>query len=421
MPFQIIDSPGYMVTAGVFVVLSLLSFFVFYLNSEEERNRKEKLKGIRRKQPEKKDKITKMNEMVKQTRNKKRISLGIGIVSLLCCVMMLSFKGMYTKISEGFHPVKKYGQFRAEEKQGKLFKVEERVFKSEEEWAEKAVHLDWYDDVFSEENNGITYAQIEVYQTKVNIIHKEPPFKKDMYIENELVENIDENIVILQEEEEERLYKIFKAAVGVPIRGWDCEKLWEAYNAGEELSKKNNTSAMVFQTAVLAEGAHGNLYEQSRGGANSLQYLAGATKYFEEFLKFEVRDAGNGTMVSVREVCFREGKMDYREGTHLKDTEQKNARHFLVKAYAEFQFVLEDTSVEDKKYLTYLYYAGLSCLRIMSYIEDEKIQSDLCQQIVEEWDEFSEYHNGNVEEITVENVTKDAVDEVRKQLESYIL
>ena len=420
MPFQIIDSPGYMVTAGVFVVLSLLSFLFFYIYSKDEKCTRKKLKNTRRKHPEEKNKITELNAQAKQKMKIKKYSLLCGILSFLCCVLMLSFKGMYTKIGEEFHSVKKYGQFQVGEKQGKLFKVEERIFKSEEEWAEKAVHLDWYDEVFSGENNDITYAQIEAYQTKVNIIHKEPPFKKDMYIENELVENIDESIVRLQEEEEDRLYNIFKAAVGAPIRGWDCEKLWDAYNAGEELSKKNNTSAMVFQTAVLAEGAHGNLYEESRGSVNSLQYLAGATKYFEEFLKFEVRDAGNGTMVSVSEVCFREGKMDYREGTHLKDAEQKNARHFLVKAYAEFQFVLEDTSMEDKKYLTCLYYAGLSCLRIMSYIDDPKIQSELCQQIVEKWDEFSEYYNGNVEEITVENITKDAVDEVRKQLKGYI-
>lgn len=421
MPFQLIDSSWYMMIIGILAVISLFSFFRFGVNSDKEKKTKRKLKKTKKNNPNRKVGIANLEKKIKKERRRKTGFLIMGSVCVLGSFLMLFFKGKYGKISEEFHPVKKYGQFRTEVKNGELFKVEIRDFTSQEEWAEKAAHLDWYYEVFSEENNYVNLRQIDEYQTRVDMIHKEPPHKKDIYIVEDSRDFVDEGIVKLQMEEEERLYSVFNAAVGVPIAGWESEELWKAYNAGEELSKKNNTSAMVFQTAVLAEGAHGNLYEKSRGGEDSLQYLAGAIKYFEEFLEFEERDAGNDTMVSVCEVCFREGKMDYREGTCLKGKEQKNARHFLVKAYAEFQFSLENTTMEDNKYLTCLYYAGLSCLRIMSYVnDDEELQYNMCREIVEKWDTFYDRYSESLESIKVENISREAVDDVKNNLESYI-
>lgn len=420
MLFKIIDSPWYMVTVCILMVFSLLSFLGAYYISEKKKKGEKKRAKIAKKGGTK-ETIEKLDETINEARKYAFFLLRAGILCMFCCVTLSSFKGKCGEISQQFHSVKKYRQYQSDKKMDELFKKEVRKFANQEEWIEKAVHLDWYYEVFSEENTSTTYAQIQEYQKRVTTIHKEPGYKTDIYIENEFGEIVDESIASLQKEEENKLYNIFKTAVGVPITEWNSGDIWEAYEAGEELSKKNNTSAMVFQTAVLAEGAHENLYKESRGGENSLLYHAGAIKSFEEFLGFVVRNPGDGSIISVSEVCFREGKIDYRQGIYLKEAEEVSARHFLVKASAEFQFVLENTDMDDKKYLTVLYYAGLSALHIMSYIDDDELKSDLCRQIVDKWNEFSEKHNGNIENIPVENISTRRVEEVKTQLEDYII
>lgn len=417
MLFRIIDSPGYMVAEVILGVFSLLSFlFAYYISRKKKKGEKKRDKIV--KKGAKKERIEKLDEILKGAGEYVFFFLRVGFLCMICCSMLLCFKREYGEISQRFHSAKKYKQYQEENKRNELFKKEVREYANQEEWIEKAVHRDWYYEIFSEKNSGVTYAQIQEYQKRVTAIHKEPGYKKDIYIESEF---IDESIASLQEDEEMKLYNVFKAAVGTPIAEWNSEDIWEAYKAGEELTKKNNTSAMVFQTAVLAEGAHENLYKESRGGENGLLYHAGAIKSFEEFLGFEVRDPGDGSIIPVSEVCFREGKIDYRQGIYLKEAEDAFARHFLVKAYAEFQFILESTDMDDKKYLTYLYYAGLSTLHIMSYIDDGGVKSDLCRQIVDKWDKFSEKYNGKIENITVENISAKRVGEVRTQLKGYII
>lgn len=48
----------------------------------------------------------------------------------------------------------------------------------------------------------------------------------------------------------------------------------------------NNTSEIVFQTAVLAEGAHEKCYREQRNNKTGIIYLGGTVKYFEDFLTF---------------------------------------------------------------------------------------------------------------------------------------
>lgn len=193
--------------------------------------------------------------------------------------------------------------------------------------------------------------------------------------------------------------------------------MWDAFEAGSEIAKMHNTSEIVFQTYVLAEGAHANAYNTSRNDPNTLKYLAGGTEKMEEFLKFTDKDPGNGISVSVSSMSFRMGKMDYREGLREKDDNNPEARHFLLKAYEEFQYSIEKTGINDKDYVNNLYYCSLACLHLMSYVEDSGLEKELCELELERWAEFKEYVGDEFNSIKVEN--NDNLQEIIDDLEDY--
>lgn len=329
----------------------------------------------------------------------KRRKICARVVSFIsvCVFMMLIasyvFLNKKQSIDESYYNVALMNQSSDATTVLEVFKKYEREYKSEYDWAMETVHMDWYDDVFMDDNKNITEEHIGKYSDKVKKIFKEIPSNIDM---RKNPNNL---------EEFNRLLEIFERAVSEPIGAKDPGELWDAFKAGREVAKIYNTSANVFQTFVLAEGAHSNAYKISRNNPNTLIYLAGATEKMEEFIKFITKDPGDGTSISVDSVSFRLGKMDYREGTREKDEHNPQARHFILKAYEEFQYAIENVNMDDENYLTYLYYCSLACLRMMSYVDDGELREKLCKQEVNRWEEYKEYVGDEFDIMKVENAS----------------
>ena len=346
-------------------------------------------------------------EQKSEALRKRRRIFGEVFVLVLVLVSCLLYKRNEYRIMDDFYSQKQYDRS-VDETLAQIFEKKARKYIDEVDRVYEAVHMDIYDDVFGDGHDGINENDIEQYQEKIGSIYQEMPYKDDLIkeAEEEMLEEYDE------------ILKTFKEAVDADISTWKPDDLWEAYEAGRELSKKNNTSEMVFQTAVLAEGAHENSYKISRDDSNTRLYLAGTTESFEEFLDFNTRNSGAGTIVSELEVCYRQGKMDYREGIKEKERNNPEARHFLLKTYTEVQYARDHTAVENKNYLSYLYYCSLACLRLVSYIEDKELRLAMCNKELEKWDYFLERNNGSLGGQEVEDKTeKDIYDAYDKLLD----
>lgn len=414
MLYWMIDTPWLIGAIIVFIILSFLFLFCslglrikIYLENCRVLNNTRK------------ETIRKKEEKIKLYREIKNTFSSFFILFLAMLLYLLHIKKEY-QVVEQFYVNEVYNE-NANNSINDIFDKNEREYISEIDWAYSAVHIDWYAERFESENQGITDEDIKQYFVYVNNIYQKVPYKDNLYIEQKNIEEESngENVLDAKATEYNRIYETFNDAVNADISDWESEALWEAYNAGKELTKINNTSEMVFQTGVLAEGAHENVYKESRGNDNTLLYLAGATENFEDFLNFFIRDSGNEVIISDVEICFRQAKMDYREG--LKEKEDKNplAKHFLLKSYEELRYVTEQTLPEDEMYLTYLYYRGMTCLQLISYIDDYELRVTLCNDETDMWNEFLEYHNGDIEGIKVENKTKNEILYVKNMLEEY--
>lgn len=418
MLYWMIDTPWLIGAIIVFIILVFLCLFgslglrikIYLENCRVLNNTREET--IRRKE-----------EKIKLYREIKNTFSAFLILFLAMLLYLLHIKKEY-QVVEQFYVNEVYNE-NANNSINDIFDKNEREYISEIDWAYSAVHIDWYTERFESENQGIVAEDIEQYFTNVENIYQKVPYKDDLYIDIKNMkaesddESDDESILDAKKTEYDIIYETFNNAVNADISNWKSEALWEAYNAGKELTKINNTSEMVFQTGVLAEGAHENVYKESRGNDNTLLYLAGATENFEEFSDFFVRDSGNGVIISDVKICFRQAKMDYREGLKEKENESPLAKHFLLKSYGELQYVTEHTLLEDEMYLTYLYYRGMTSLQLISYIDDYELRVTLCSDEKDIWDEFLEYHDGDIEGIKVENKTKDEILYVYNMLAEY--
>ena len=414
MLYWMIDTPWLISAIFVFGILSFLCFFFILglkkkitleeyrlLNITQEKNIKKKKKSIK---------------SYRERKNTFSAFLLLFCTVLLC---LLHIKKEY-QVVEQFYINEEFNE-NTYNSINDIFVKNEREYISEVDWAYSAVHIDWYTERFETENEGIVAEDMEQYYTKVKNIYQIVPYKDDLYIDikNMKVEGDDEGILDAKITEYENIYETFNNAVNADISNWKSEDLWKAYSAGKELTKMNNTSEMIFQTGVLAEGAHENVYKESRGNDNTLLYLAGVTENFEDFLSFFVRDSGSGVIISDVEICFRQAKGDYREGLKEKNNKNPLAKHFLLKSYEEMRYVTEQTLLEDEMYLTYLYYRGMVCLQLISYIDDYELRTDLCNKELDMWNVFLEYHNGDIEGMKVESKTKDEILYVKKMLSNY--
>ena len=90
----------------------------------------------------------------------------------------------------------------------------------------------------------------------------------------------------------------------------------------------------------------------------------------------------------------------------------------MLKTYTEVQYARDHTAVENKNYLSYLYYCSLACLRLVSYIEDKELRLAMCNKELEKWDYFLERNNGSLGGQEVEDKTeKDIYDAYDKLLD----
>lgn len=403
MLYPIIGTQWMPILVYIFIAVFLLFLFCYlifvckvYLNKERK---------IREKR---KSKIRNLKIKIKSQRRIKNCLLFCTILSFGILVLLWYTKKEY-QIVEHFYGTDVFDK-NSNDLKADIFEKSEREYEHKMNWADSAVHMDWYWEIVGTENKDIDSDDINEYCDKVEEKYKEMPYKEDLYLD---VESDDE-------EEYSEMYAIFNNAVNSDISNWKSDDLWEAYIAGKKLLKNNNTSEMVFQTGVLAEGAHENVYKESRGNDDTRLYIAAATEEFDDFISFIDRNSGNGVIVSEVEICFRQSKMDYREGLKEKDDENLEAQHFFLKAYSENVYATEHTSLEDKMYLTYLYYRGLSFLGLISYMKDDESRSALCAAEIELWDAFLEKHDGDIGEQTVENKTKDDILEVKIRIEQYV-
>ena len=333
----------------------------------------------------------KYEKLAKRRKICAKVVFFISVCVFVTLIASYVFLNTKRSIDESYYNVVLMNQSSEDTTVLEVFKKYEREYKSEHDWAMETVHMDWYYDTFMDDNKNITEEHIGEYSVKVNNILKEIPSNTDIRKEPNNLKKFNS------------LLETFERAVSEPIDAKDPGELWDAFKAGSDVAKIYNTSENVFQTFVLAEGAHGNAYEISRNDSNTLIYLAGATEKMEEFIKFIKKDPGDGTSISVDSMSFRLGKMDYREGTREKDEDNPQARHFILKAYEEFQYAIENVDIDDENYLTYLYYCSLACLRMMSYVDDSEQREKLCKQEVDRWEEYKEHVGGGFDSMKVEN------------------
>lgn len=254
-------------------------------------------------------------------------------------------------------------------------------------------------------NNGIINKEIlSEYAEDIKRTYDIVPFCEDVKNEENVSELFAENVVI------------FSQFVGIDKQGISPVDLWRAYLLGEEVIKVNHTSENVFQMAVLAEAAQANEYKNPIPSDKTEEYMLGAMEKFEEFLTFVDRNAGNGVLVDSDVVCFRVGKMVYKESKNNNLSDPQKKLHYNLLAYSCFQFSVNQVDKSDENYLCYLYYYGESTLNILNYIEDRELRITICDEQIKMWEALDD---GYFIDHKVETKSSEDVKEIIKKLKEY--
>lgn len=231
------------------------------------------------------------------------------------------------------------------------------------------------------------------------------PFCEDVKNEENASELFEDNLIV------------FSEYVGLDKQDKASIDLWEAYLAGEEVIKVNHTSENVFQTAVLAEAAQANEYKNSIPSDKTEEYMLGAIEKFEEFLTFIDRNAGNGFQVDPAVVCFRVGKMIYRESRNSNLNDPQKKLHYVLLAYSCFHFSVNQVDKDNEDYLCYLYYYGESTLNILNHIEEKELRATICNEQIEMWEHLDDNY---FTDHRVETKSSEDVKMIVEMLKGYI-
>lgn len=282
------------------------------------------------------------------------------------------------------------------------FSVIERKMSKEMSWYEKALHMEWYDNIEGDIGEDV----LGLYEEKVDDIFSSLPIR-----ENRIGEIVD-----LDSDFEERK-RNFETLVNNEHKNLDSEQLWEGYEDGVEVCKVYETSENIFQTGVLAESAHENAYRSYQSRESDLMFVAGMVCQFERFLEFQNRDAGAGVEISAIEVCFRIEKALYRISVTFEEYDERTARHCALYGYSCSQYSVINTKIEDECYLKYLYNSGLNCLNLIQYIDKEVLCEELCQKELDRWTKLSEE---DISMYKTEGKTWEEIIKVKERLEHYV-
>lgn len=110
-------------------------------------------------------------------------------------------------------------------------------------------------------------------------------------------------------------------------------------------------------------------------------------------------------------------KVLYRVSKANDDHNEEIAEHCGLFGYSCSQYLTEKLEVDDPYYLLYIYYSGLSCLKIMPYIEDEDVCKELCHKELERWKVLDGRDMSLYEK---EEKSFEIIMEVKKSLANYI-
>lgn len=356
------------VRLSLFVVLILGAVFVvksFKIRSWLKKNKDKKSIGS----------LKKKRGILKQTKKKLKCCIALlVIVSLLLSFLIVARQNMYA-MSEGFIWSEEERGVNAEDGNKSLtFEVLMREYG--EWWWKEAIYYSWYERAFCDENgnfDGIIDEEGFTYYRNKFIALCEPN-----RVQKDEIKNPDERDTGFEADRD-----LFSDVVGQ--KEADLVTLWKGFKAGQRVQENNKTSENVFQTGVLAEKAHNQVYNRGITDEQSIVYLAGMYEQFDLFLTFEELRAGEDVYVSEDEVNFRKAKCSYNEG-RFGVQEERVKIHCAVMAYVLFSYLAEKTDPTDSNYLLYTYYSGLAFLHIMAEIEGEAYREGLCRKELGRWD-----------------------------------
>ena len=376
------------IVSGMLAITIVIAVPWFCIQTKKLKNRKKYIEKITDKRKKERTEMKYARE--KKVLHKKAILILVLqiILAVLICVLYINNgnKERYKSKND------------AEESLG-LEEVE-REYNEELSDAQLYLHFNLYDQMVENEDGIIDEDMLNMYVNNFATLYAATPYKSDLKTE------VSGEI---QKQEYEKQYSIFNEAVSSDITKWNSERLWAACQAGEKIADVNNTSQIIFQTAVLAEGAHEKCYLEMRTSKEGIIYLGEATKLFEDFLTFDCRDVG-GKIVSQEDVVFRLGKLSYREAKN----NEKFREHLLLCSYSDFKYVLDIVDDSKEEYASYLYYEAKNTIDLCGYIRNEELKIELKEYISKKWDTYEEKYS--IEEWNVENKTIEELKNIREKL-----
>ena len=212
----------------------------------------------------------------------------------------------------------------------------------------------------------------------------------------------------------------FYANVSKGTNALTISECWETYSLGQEIMREESKSDVIFQAAVFAEAAHEKGCDIGISNLRSKEYMEGAVDGFKDFLAFEVRDAGEGNIVSEENVILRIGKILLKEALRWKEKDANYYRHLLLCAFFCFRYAREN--IEDLQ--TYLgellvYYEGYCCTFLLCETSYKEIEDNdyLRENIFENtYKIFDEFTLAERKEIVIESHEKGMLEEIKHDL-----
>lgn len=377
--YQIAIVLTFLAALGSFIYIVAYQYMITVLNKRKKRLREKNVKSIE-------EKITYGRKRCKKIFN---VAMILGIIW-----GFLVFQKNEYSVDDDYEWIIGGDEDRGQTK----FKGSKRKYKDKRKWYDKKLHMDWYDKAY---HKNIGESVLEAYEENVEGIYHVFPDKKE--------KNKGENAA--EPGFQEKLDN-FKKYVNRKQEDIDSEELWKAYHDGKEVCKVYDNSQNTFQTGVLAESASENATGQKE---DCLLYAAGMHGQFEKYLKFSLRDAGNGVEVTDDEVAYRLAKGDYRVSTN-ESVNLKRRRHCGLLAYANAQYAFKNMK-DRKDALLYLIFCSKTCLNIMGDIKDKQFRKELCQKELDRWEALES--ESDLSKYKTEGESLNDCTKIKKSLEYY--
>lgn len=289
------------------------------------------------------------------------------------------------------------------------FCVVERTDAKGQEWWKNAIRLSWLNESCELNEAGDIEISKKTFAYYYNHLASDYTTKGERVDTRKTLEDVGEDYNESKNEFEEIQNKTYSQL--------SPEQLWNGYKAGKKVCECINTSENIYHTGLLAEAAHARVFVLGEVSEETILYLAGAMVEFDEFEQFGKMRIGVGTEISKTDTYFNKGKMMYRECVWGKQIREVKI-HCGMMAYTYFDILAQNVDANSPQAMTYIFYAGRTCLDILPYISDEELQKELCRRQLRYWENLEEQKGANyISQYKVEKKNAEELTSVKKQLE----